>query len=112
MITDRDIIIRAMAENKNPATTLVQDIMTKDVFACYADDSLEAATDTMRDNNVSRLLVINHKSKLLGIVSFAHLLRNNGNLKESDHVVHHLLKQSSPSNPPDYKGWKGKKATG
>lgn len=105
MVTDRDIVIRALAEGKSQKT-LVKDIMTKKVVACYDDDSLEAATEAMRSNDVSRLLVINHKDKVLGIISFAQLLRNTGNLKESDHVVHHLLKQSAPGRPPAYKDWK------
>src|SRR5262245_10813435 len=63
MITDRDIVTRALAEGKSATKTLVKDIMTKKVVACYDDDSLEAATATMRSKNVSRLLVISHKNK-------------------------------------------------
>lgn len=109
MITDRDIVVRALALGKNPNTTQVRQIMSKQVFSCFDDDSLEDATDTMRKKNVSRLLVINHKNKVLGIVSFAQLLRNTGNLKESDHVVHHLLKQSSRGKSAEYKNWQKSK---
>lgn len=103
MITDRDIVIRALANGKNLEDTKVKDIMTPEVVTCYDDDTLETATDTMRANNVSRLLVVSHQNKILGIVSFARLLRNTGNIKESDHVVHHLLKKSTKGSPPIHK---------
>ena len=44
MVTDRDITIRAVAEEKNPSSTSVEEIMTSDVCCCFEDDD----TGTLR----------------------------------------------------------------
>jgi len=40
-ITDRDIVLRAIAEGREISTCTARDIMTKDVFWCYEDDSVK-----------------------------------------------------------------------
>ncbi len=90
MITDRDIVIRAISEGKNPETTIVQDIMTKKVYGCDESDDIEQAAEQMRKNRVSRLIVSKGK-KITGIVSSACLLRNEGEVLQSNKILHELL---------------------
>ncbi len=73
-LTDRDICCRVVAFGK-PSSTLVGDIMTRDVIACLPDDSLETAARTMGDNQVSRLLICDADGFLKGIVSLSDLPR-------------------------------------
>ena len=42
ILTDRDIIVRVVVEGRNPAEVTVREVMTPDVVACSADDSVEA----------------------------------------------------------------------
>ena len=90
IITDRDIVVRVVSEDKNPETTKVQDVMTKKVYSCDESDGIEHAAEIMREHNVSRLLVIKGK-RVAGIISTACLLRNKGNVEQSDKVLHGLL---------------------
>lgn len=67
-VTDRDIVVRAVAEGKG-GDTLVREVMSKDVLWCYEDDSVEAGADMMSQHQVRRLPVVNREKRLVGIVS-------------------------------------------
>lgn len=73
MITDRDIIIRGVAEGKNPATTPVRDVMTSNVVWCFEDQDVNSAADLMKEKQIRRLLVLNGDKRLVGIVSLGDL---------------------------------------
>jgi CBS domain-containing protein len=69
MITDRDIIVRAVAEGKDPRATPVREIMTPNVVYCFEDQDVHDAAALMEDNQIRRLVVLNHGKRLVGIVS-------------------------------------------
>jgi CBS domain-containing protein len=76
MITDRDLVIRALAQKKSPATTKVSEIMSKQVYSVTEDASIEQAVEMMRKHKVSRMLVKDAKSRITGILSLGHFVRN------------------------------------
>jgi predicted transcriptional regulator len=69
ILTDRDIVMRCVAEELAPARTKVRDVMTPDVHTVSEDLSLEAAMETMADREVRRLVVVNDAGRVCGIVS-------------------------------------------
>lgn len=69
MITDRDLAIRAVGANKNPATTDVKDIMSDDCFWCAENEDLEDAVRIMEQNQVRRLPVMNDNKEIVGMLS-------------------------------------------
>lgn len=73
VITDRDIVIRSVAAGLNPEDTTVRDVMTSDVLCCSFDDDVEKAAQLMEDNQVRRLVVLNDKELVVGIVSLGDL---------------------------------------
>ena len=54
MITDRDITTRATAEGKDPITTHVKEIMTREVCFCYEDDDIHEAAEMMENKSIHR----------------------------------------------------------
>lgn len=68
MITDRDIAIRAIGAGKGPQTS-VQEIMSKEVLYCFADQSLDDVVQNMADIKVRRMPVLNREKRLVGILS-------------------------------------------
>lgn len=84
VVTDRDITIRATAEAKDPETTRIGEVFTADTVCCYEDDTAEEAFEKMRENDVGRLLVINHEDDLVGIVSLADIWEHVGASRELD----------------------------
>lgn len=89
IITDRDIVIRALAHGKNPATEKVSSYMTEEVYACNENDTLEDAAEKMHQHKVSRLVVRNREGKVTGILSFGGILRSDANPKEIAGIVKH-----------------------
>ena len=73
MITDRDITIRAVAEEKNPSSTSVKEIMTSDVCCCFEDDDIHEAARMMEEKSIHRLLVVNSGNDYVGFVSLSDL---------------------------------------
>ena len=72
MITDRDIVVKVLAEGKDPATTKVIDLFQGEVITIGADDSIEEAARTMAEHQVRRLPVIDG-DKLVGMLAQADL---------------------------------------
>ena len=68
MITDRDIVVRAVAEGKAPETP-VRDIMSPEVRYCFADQDLADVAANMGEIKVRRLPVMDRNKRLVGIVS-------------------------------------------
>jgi len=75
VITDRDIAIRAVAQEL-PADTPVRKVMTEHVLYCYDDEDAEDVARNMGANQVRRLPVLNRQKRLVGIVSFGDLSRS------------------------------------
>src|SRR5436190_9291970 len=68
MITDRDMIIRALASGKDIKETKVKDVMTKKCLYCFEEDTLEETSKNMAKNNVRRLVVLNKDKRFVGMV--------------------------------------------
>jgi CBS domain-containing protein len=75
MVTDRDIVVRAVAENLPAGNTSARDVMSDHVYWCFDDADVEKAAEIMAEHQVRRLPVINHDKRLVGIVSLADLGR-------------------------------------
>ncbi|SCG74422.1 CBS domain-containing protein [Micromonospora humi] len=72
IVTDRDITVRGVAEDRNPATTRLNEITSKDVVTVSQNDDAVAAADLMRTYAVRRLPVT-EDGKLIGLVSMGDL---------------------------------------
>ncbi len=73
LVTDRDIVVRAVAERFDPASTTIGEIVSRDLVTVRPDDSVQAAALLMRDNAVRRVLVCDDEKGLVGIVSIGDL---------------------------------------
>lgn len=71
MITDRDIVVRAVADGLDANETLVEEVMTDDLVYCYEDQTLDEAADKMEDEQVRRLAVLNREKRLVGIITLS-----------------------------------------
>jgi len=75
MVTDRDIALRAVAEDRSPRSTSVRDVMSEKIFYCFEDDDVEDAARCMAENQVRRLPILNRDKRLTGIVSLADIAK-------------------------------------
>ena len=70
MVTDRDIVTRAVAFDKIPSKTRVAEAMTPSVVRCFEDLPVWRALRMMEDQTVRRLVVINREQQVVGLVSY------------------------------------------
>jgi CBS domain-containing protein len=75
VITDRDLALRTIAHNKNPLNMIAGEAMTDKVITIGPDMSVEDCIDTMESNQIRRVLVVDEKGDLLGIVAQADIAR-------------------------------------
>jgi len=70
MITDRDITVRAVAEDRGPDTK-VDAVMSREVLYCFDDQETDDVLRNMGDIKVRRLPVVDRDKRLVGIVSLS-----------------------------------------
>jgi CBS domain-containing protein len=75
IVTDRDIVIRGLAEGRNPLEMTARDVMTTDIVSVKPDASLEDVAEKMRDHQVRRVIVVDRNSRCRGIISQGDLAR-------------------------------------
>src|SRR5213078_2018225 len=73
LVTDRDIVVRAVAERLDPASTTIGEIVSRDLVTVRPEDSIHSAALLMRDHAVRRVLVCDEAQSLIGIVSIGDL---------------------------------------
>ncbi len=73
IVTDRDIVIRAVAEGNDPSQTVLAQICSPDVTSLKADDPVGEAVKLMEERAVRRLPVLDEAGRPLGIVSLGDL---------------------------------------
>ena len=72
ILTDRDIVVRVVAEGRDPRATRIGDIASREMTAVSPDDPVDRAVQLMRERAIRRLPVVD-KGKPVGIVSIGDL---------------------------------------
>ena len=75
MVTDRDIVIRAVAEGR-AADEAIAEVLSPDVVSCRESDSVEDAANLMSQHQIRRLPVVGDNQQLVGILALGDVARN------------------------------------
>ena len=73
IITDRDLVVRALADGGDPKSITVEEIMTRQPAYCFEDQDVEEAERVMEKNQIRRLPVLDQDNRIVGIVSLGDL---------------------------------------
>lgn len=71
IVTDRDLVIKVIAEGLDPQGTRVEQVMSKKLVTCRADDDVDVAMQAMAQFQLRRIPVVEDAMKLVGIISQA-----------------------------------------
>ena len=93
ILTDRDIVTRAVADGRNPCEMQAIDVMTPNPVCVDVDSDVEEAVRLMEKHRVRRILACDRKGGCVGIVSQADLARHLGE-RETGEVVEELSQPS------------------
>jgi CBS domain-containing protein len=108
IVTDRDLCMGVVAEGRDPNSVAVEACMTVGVVSCTGNDSVQKATELMRENQIRRIPVVDDTGRLQGIVSMADLV-GRAELKTTE--THDTLeKVSAPAPAPSKPRAKSRRA--
>lgn len=82
LITDRDIVVRCVAEGHNPADTRAEDILSEDLHVIEVDEDADTAAELMSRHQVRRLPVVEN-GRLVGIISIGDIAVKEGDDRTS-----------------------------
>jgi len=88
IVTDRDIVVRVVAEGRDPNATTVKEIASTDLVTVSPDDGLDEALHLLAERQVRRLPVV-EGDRLVGIVAQADIARL-GKDKKTGEVVEEI----------------------
>jgi malate dehydrogenase (oxaloacetate-decarboxylating) len=71
IVTDRDLALKVVGEGRDPKTARVEEVMTRKLVTCRADDDVENAMKAMADYQLRRIPVVDQDGKLIGIIAQA-----------------------------------------
>ena len=96
MVTDRDIVIRCIADGADPKSTPVREAASDDVVHCVVDQTVEDASKIMAAAKVRRLPVIDRDRRLVGIVALGDISRD-GSPAEAGEALYDISEPTRPS---------------
>ena len=96
MITDRDIVVRAVAKGKDPRGMPVREVVSRELVTVYAEQDLSDALTKMASEQVRRLPVVDEDNRLVGILAQADVA-----LEAKEKTVGEMVEEisRSPSGP-------------
>jgi CBS domain-containing protein len=84
MVTDRDIVVKGIAADRDAGRTTASEVMSPKMLYCFDDQSLEDVLANMGDVQVRRLPVVDREKKLVGIVSIGDLAKQGSATKTGE----------------------------
>ena len=88
MFTERDVLRRVVGERRDPAATVVEEVMTAEVAVCRTNTTLDEARGAMKNRRIRHLPVVNDDQELIGLISIGDL---NAHQAHSHELTIHLL---------------------
>jgi len=98
VLTDRDLITRALAEGMESKAMLGRDLVTSPAIYCFEDQSVDEAAKLMHDNQIRRLVVLSRDKQMVGVVSLGDLAMSADD-KLSGEVLQSVSEPLSASRP-------------
>jgi CBS domain-containing protein len=71
IVTDRDLVLKIVAEGRESKSTTVEAVMTHKVVTCRAEDDLQKALDAMSEHQLRRIPVVDANHNIVGIIAQA-----------------------------------------
>lgn len=97
MITDRDIVVRGLAEGKDLGNTSVSDLMTRDVHSVREDALVNETLDLMGRSEIRRMPVVNGSDEIVGIISLGDISKEAGSAGNVGRAVEEIS-EAPPNN--------------
>jgi CBS domain-containing protein len=97
MVTDRDIVVRGVAQESDTRTLKLADVMSPNVRCAKEDDDIDDVLTEMANTQIRRMPVVDGRQRLVGIVTLGDIAAKD--LGDEDEVAVSLGDISSPAQP-------------
>ena len=94
IVTDRDIVVRAIADGRDPRTGRVPEVMTADVVSVPETADVKEAARLMKDRQIRRIVVVDSNKRVVGIVSLGDIAVDAHDDKMSGDVLEKVSKDA------------------
>lgn len=94
VLSDRDIVLKVVAEGRDPRSVAVTDVMSTDLVTCLPQETIETAMEQMATRQVRRIPIVDRDGSLVGIVSQADLATRLSSPQETGQVVQAISEES------------------
>ena len=98
VLTDRDLITRALADGLEVKAMLGRDLVTAPAIYCFDDQGVDEAAKLMHDNQIRRLVVLSRDKQMVGVISLGDLAMTADD-KLSGDVLQSVSEPMSASRP-------------
>lgn len=99
ILTDRDIVTRVIARGLSPVDCTVGEVMTADPFVVHVDATFDDCARAMERHHVRRILVVDDRSKVIGILTDGDLARACCAVPELEHELARVIEEVSGPEP-------------
>jgi CBS domain-containing protein len=94
IVTDRDLAMKIVAEGRDPKSTRAEEVMTRKVVTCHADDDLQKALDAMSGHKLRRIPVVDNNNRVLGIIAQADVATRTNQPEKTAAVIREISKSA------------------
>lgn len=94
VVTDRDICLTVVAEERHPREVKVLECMSEDLVTCKPEDDVQKAADLMKEYQVRRIPVVDDQGRILGMIAQADIALKVGKPEEVTETVQEISKPS------------------
>lgn len=95
IVTDRDLALHVVAEERDPSSTLVRDVMTRDPITCRPEDDLLQAIEGMQRRQVRRIPIVDREGMLVGIIAQADIATRFGEPEKTAETLEEISRPST-----------------
>lgn len=92
VVTDRDICLTVVAEERHPREVKVSECMSEDLVTCQPEDEVQKAADLMKEYQVRRIPVVDNQGRILGMIAQADIALKVGTPEEVTETVQKISK--------------------
>jgi CBS domain-containing protein len=95
VVTDRDLVVRGMAEGADPSSMRVGDCATWDIVCARTDSTIDEAMEVMAECQIGRLPVVDADNRVIGIVTLSSLALRSRKQDDALETAQEVSKRSS-----------------
>jgi CBS domain-containing protein len=95
VVTDRDIVVKVVAEGRDPRNTAISEVMSTDLVTCLPQESIETVMEQMATRQVRRIPIVERDGTLVGIVAQADIATRVSSPQETGQVVQAISEETT-----------------